>query len=69
MTGVGARFVISHPAPTSCIQEAMFTNRMAIHSMRNTGWRIGVQAPVWFSLGMGLLLAAGIFWQNRFFSK
>ena len=46
ITGVGASEVISHPAPTSCIHEAMFTNRMAIHSMRNTPWRNGVHAPI-----------------------
>src|SRR5258706_12953192 len=35
--------VISHPAPTSCIQLPMFDTMVAIHNPRKSPWRSGLQ--------------------------
>jgi hypothetical protein len=44
IVGVGAREVISHAAPTFCIQVPMLDATDANQSARNNGWRRGLQA-------------------------
>jgi hypothetical protein len=44
IVGLGARDVISHAAPTFCIQVPMFDATDASQSARNNGCRSGLQA-------------------------
>jgi hypothetical protein len=63
ISGLGARVVISQPAPTSCIQEPMFDTTDAIHSVRNTRWRSGAHADNDRSLtGLVLMLICCWLW-------
>ena len=47
IVGLGASDVISHAAPTFCIQVPMLDATDANQRARNSGWRRGFQADVW----------------------
>jgi hypothetical protein len=48
ITGEGVSEIMSHTAPTSCIQVPMLEVSEAIQSARKSGWRSGAQADALF---------------------